>query len=197
MQGSADRWTGYFSELDPEKRLAILNETKEKDDCTAAFLTQLYEERYHDPRRPGAVVDTWLWKLVYLPGLYRRRRISKGAFRREVERTLPELHLTDTLTEENRQALCLEYRNTARRFLGTCLGRRYASRLFGMKEADLEEKKQKACEEIWMASRGIALSSGKEEVMQPFCEALREELAVFYPGYQKIYNRLEQQFARK
>ena len=39
---------------------------------------------------------------------------------------------------------------------------------------------------------GIALASGKTVTMEPFAEALSEELALFCPDYRKVYDQLEQ-----
>ena len=184
-------WRAYFDELEPDVRLEILNAAGDSG-AETSFLKKLYQERYRDPKHPERMVDNWLWKFVYLPGLYKKRRVSKTAFKTEVERTLDELHLNDRLTETEAQALHWEYRNAARRFLGTCLGDRYGSRLFGLKKASVTKKKEKAAAELWMMSRGIALASGKTVTMEPFAEALSEELALFYPDYRKVYDQLEQ-----
>lgn len=196
MSMENEKWTAYFSELDPEKRMLIFNDTVKETDAEAAFIANLYTERYRDAKDPDRKVDNWLWKFVYLPGLYKKRRISKSAFLSETDRTIADLKLGFPASENEKHFLFLEYRNAARRFLGTCLGKRYASRLFGMKEASPEEKKAKASEELWMMSRGIALASGKEAVMAPFIEALRAELSVFYPGYDAVYERLEKTFKK-
>ena len=58
------------------------------------------------------------------------------------------------------------------------------------------EKKEKASEELWMMSRGIALASGKTVTMALLVEALNDELAGFYPDYRKVHDRLEQQFLK-
>ena len=196
MSAKNERWNAYFSELDPEKRMLIFNDTVKEIDAEAAFIASLYAERYRDAKDPDRKVDNWLWKFVYLPGLLKKRRISKSAFRNETERTLRELHLDGTASENEKQLLYLEYRNAARRYLGTCGSRRYGSRLFGLREASPEEKKEKACEELWMISRGIALASGKETAMAPFADALRDELSAFHPGYETIYARLEKNFKK-
>ncbi|MBQ1740583.1 MAG: hypothetical protein II042_02525, partial [Erysipelotrichaceae bacterium] len=39
----------------------------------------------------------------------------------------------------------------------------YGNKLFGLKKAADADKKKKACEDIWMASRGFALAAGEEE----------------------------------
>lgn len=194
MYEASEKWADYYAELDPARRLALYHAAADPESDEDAFIAALYRERYQDPKHPGRQVDSYLWKCVYLPGLYKKRRVSRGAFRREVAQTLADLHLDagGALSEAEARALYLEYRNAARRYLGTCLGRRYGSRMFGLREASLAEKKAKASEEIWMMSRGIARAAGKEAEMRLFCDALREELAVFYPGYGTIFEELEQ-----
>ena len=62
----APLWVPYYAELIPERRLEILEAlTADNRD----FRRQLYRERYQDPKRPDCVVDNWLWKCLYLPGL--------------------------------------------------------------------------------------------------------------------------------
>ena len=166
---------------------------EETDRETLAFRRQLYKERYHDPKHPDRVVDWYLWKCVYLPGLYKKRRIGKKAFRRELEQTLKDLHLSDpaALSESERQILRLEFRNAARRYLDTCRGDSYANRFMGMVKASMKEKYERAGEEIWMMSRGLALAAGEEERMDLWCRALYEELCAFNTSAAESYRKLE------
>jgi hypothetical protein len=166
-------WVPYYAELEPGKRLEILNSLTEDD---SDFRHVLYRERYQDAKHPSRSVDNWLWKCVYLPGLY-RRGFFKGAARREMLATLSELHLPwDNLNDEDRAALYWEFRNTARRYLSTCRSDGYGNSFFGLKRASEEEKKQRACRDIWTMSRGVALCHGLESEMLPWCRALRDEL---------------------
>lgn len=188
-------WTAYYKELEPQKRLEIFNALAQRGEKDLAFRRKLYEERYRDPKHPDRTVDLYLWKCVYLPGLYKKRRIPFSGFRQEVEKTLEELHLDapETLSEAEKTALYLEFRNAARRYLSTCRSERYASRLMGLKKATAEEKRRRACEEIWMMSRGLALASGKEENFKLFSNALYEELLRFHPDCRDLYALLEAQ----
>lgn len=196
MREVDDKWDAYFEELDPEERKLIFSETAEKNDALAGFLATIYERRYKDPKNPDRAVDNWLWKFVYLPGLYRKRRISKKALLTEVDRTLDDLYLNVILSEEEEAALYREFRNAARRYLGTCLGKKYGRRLFGLKEITSDEKRVRACEELWMMSRGLALCSHKESKMSLFNEALFAEASAFCPGCDDIYNQLEQKHSK-
>ena len=193
MDGTDAFRAKYFAEKDPEVRLGLLESSGDKEP-EAAFLAGLYKERYSDPRNPERKVDNWLWKFVYLPGLYKKRNISKSAFQKEAGLTIKELHLDENLTGEQRELLYLEFRNAAHRYLSTCNGDRYGSRLFGLKKATPEEKKEKAAEELWMMSRGIALATGKTVSMGLFQKALFDELEDYFPGFRTVCDRLEQQF---
>ena len=192
METENNIWAVYYQELDPEKRLAILNEYADPENPTDVFRKKLFSERYEDPKNPKRRVDTWLWKCVYLPGIYKRRRIFVKPLRHEVEQTLKELHLTELeeMSAEQREALYLEYRNAARRYLTTCKGDRYGSSLFGLKKAEEDDQKVLAAEDIWNASLGIARAVGLEEQMKLWCDALYEELLVYDPRAQKRYEEL-------
>ena len=189
-------WAAYFDELDPQKRLALFNYLAGRGDEVEAFCRTLYDERYTDPKHPDRKVDTWLWKLVYLPGLYKRRKFLRSAVRKELEGTLKELHLDrpEALSEMEKTVLSLEYRNAARRYLSTCRSANYANKLMGFKKATEQEKLDQACEEIWMASRGLARAAGLEENLRPWCDALYAELLIFDSGSKERYEQLEAGF---
>lgn len=191
-------WTAYFDELDQRKRLEIFNDLAGRGDEAAAFCRTLYDERYTDPRHPDRKVDTWLWKFVYLPGLYKRRKMLRSAMHKELEGTLKELHLDrpEALSEMEKTVLSLEYRNAARRYLSTCRGANYASSLLGLKKATEQEKLDRACEDIWSSSRGLALAAGLEENLRPWCDALYAELLIFDSGSRELYEQLEAGFKK-
>lgn len=193
-----EAWTAYFDELDQQKRLALFNDLAGRGDEAAAFCRALYDERYIDPKHPDRKVDTWLWKFVYLPGLYKRRKFLGGAVRKELEGTLKELHLDrpEALSEMEKTILSLEYRNAARRYLSTCRGTNYASSLLGLKKATGQEKLDRACEDIWSSSKGLALAAGLEENFKLWSEALYAELLEFDPDSRKHYAELEQKIQK-
>jgi len=87
-----------------------------------------------------------------------RRKFLKGALKKELEGTLQDLHLErpEALSEMEQTVLYLEFRNAARRYLSTCKGSRYAHRFWGLKAASEQDKRDRTCEDIWSASRGLA-----------------------------------------
>ena len=186
-------WEAFYEELDPQKRWDILQELDPNESEELAIYRRLFQERYRDPKNPKRWVDNYLWKCVYLPGLYRKRGIPFSGFKREVQQTLKELHLDNpqSLDEEERRALYLEFRNAGRRYLGTCRSDRYASRLMGMKHATWKEKLRRATQDVWFMTRGLARECNAQEEMELFSDALYQELVLFDPDSREIYQEME------
>lgn len=193
-----ERWRGYFDELDPQVRLKRFNALAEEEERDLGFCRKIYQERYTDPKHPDRRVDNWLWKFVYLPGLFRRRKFLKGALRKELEGTLRDLHLEhpEALSEAEQAVLYWEFRNAARRYLSTCRGSRYARRFLGLKAATDQDKRDRACKDIWSASRGLARAAGAEENLRLWCDALYAELLCSDPDSRACYERLEENFGK-
>ena len=187
-------WTDYFLELDPARRRELLNALIDAGAETTVFCHRLYRERYRDKKDPDKQVDNWLWKLVYLPGLYRRRRGLSKPIRHEMEGGFRELHLDewDRLTEDERHVLTMEYRNAARRYLSTCRGARYGSKLLGLKKANEAQKLDRAALDIWSAARGLPEKAGLGTAFRPWSEALLAELTIFDPACERRYRELEE-----
>ena len=186
----------YFRELSPTDRKRMFEAIVEEgtiDENVKEFCELLYEERYQDTKNPDNKVDNWLFKLVYLPGLYKKRRIFKRGFKREIEATLFDLHLddADSLDEMESTILYLEYRNAAKRYLSTCESDGYATTMFGLKKAGPEEKKYQACEDIWLASKGFAIAAGEEERLRLWCNALLDELTQYDSSLKKLYEDMD------
>lgn len=192
---SAGLWADYYAETDPDERWRIFCylSGKETDRDLLDFCKQIYKERYHDPAHPDRTVDLYLWKCVYLPGLYKKKGFIRKAFQREMEQTLKELHLSDpgSLTEAEKQCLYMEFRNAARRYLDTCRSDGYGNRFLGLKKASMKQKYEKAGEDIWMMSAGLAHAAGEEERMSLWCDALYEEVCAFNRAAAERYRELD------
>lgn len=193
MKESGRSFENYFEILSPRDRRLMFDELSGIDEETQEFCRRIYRERYQDKKDPERRVDNWLWKAVYLPGMYKRRKLLRKAIGNEAEETLKDLHLEDPegLSETEKYILYHEFRNAAKRYLSTCNGVNYGNRLFGLRKATEDDKKKKACEDIWMASRGFALAAGEEERLSLWCEAFYDELMVYYPAGKKYYEELE------
>ena len=182
----------YFEELDPEKRKALLEEI---DKDKPSFRRELYKKRFEFRRKPDRIADLWLFKCVYLPGLYRRKFLKKATLR-EVNLTIDEFFLREPLTEEQREELYLEMRNAVRRYLSTCRSAKYASSFFGLKKASDDEKFQRTTEDIWKMSRGIARVYGLEKELELWCEACYAELIAYEPSCEERFQELEKDFKK-
>ena len=183
--------TKYFAELDPKRRLEILDSLSDGEGVDSGFLHELYHDRYSDHENRGRKnVDWWLWRCICLQQLYNKGGFFRKFRKREVNAILEELRTNDT-DPQHRAYLYHEYRNTAGRYLSTCKSGNYASRFMGFRQASDDEKALRACGDIWEMSRGIARSEGVEERMQVWCEAFRDEVLEYDPVCREEYARLD------
>lgn len=183
--------TEYFAELEPRKRLEILDALPEVEGVDVRFLHELYHDRYSDHEGKGRKnVDWWLWRSICLQQLNNRGGFFKRFRKREVSKILQELRTDDT---QHSAYLYHEYRNVARRYLSTCRSGNYASRFMGFRQASDDEKALRACRDIWEMSRGIAKSDGVEEQLRVWCEGFRDEIFEYDVVCREEYMRLDTQ----
>ena len=182
-------YSEYYREIDPKKRLAILDSLPESG--AVDFLRELYNDRYSDHENKGRKnIDWWLWRCICLQLLYGRGKFFRRFRDKEVATIITELRMND---DEHTAYLYHEYRNTARRYLSTCKSGDYASSFMGFRKASDEEKIIKACADIWQMSGGIAKSSGKESAMRLWIEAFRDELMNYDDICSEEYERLSKE----
>ncbi len=178
----------YYMELDPAKRLAILDAMPEDD--TVKFLRTVYNNRYSDHENRGRKnVDWWLWRCICLQQLCNKGGFFKKFREREINTIIVELLMNDS----HESLMYHEYRNVAGRYLSTCRSGNYASRFMGFRQASDDEKVLKACEDIWQMSGGIAQVSGFGEKMRLWCTAFHDELAEYDAIGHEEYIRLDNQ----
>ena len=176
----------YYAELDPAKRLELLNLAEAQE-----FVHKLYNERYSDHEGKGRKnIDWWLWRGLCLQMLYGRGGFFKRFRDREIAAIIDELFMKDA-DEAHRAYLYHEYRNVARRYLSTCRSGNYASRFMGFRQASDEEKVLRACRDVWEMSAGIARICGQSGKMAVWCEAFRDELMEYDPVCREEYARLD------
>lgn len=185
----------YFTELDPGERRRMLEVIADSDidSSITDFCRRVYKRRHTDPKDPGHKVDNWLWKIVYLPGLYAKKGLLMRFVRKEAAETVAELMLKDPnrYSDMEKTLLYLEFRNVARRYLSTCNSDRYGARLFGMKKSTAEDRKYKAAEDLWRASVGMATASGELDRLEIWCTALKDELYQYDRTCIPYYEELE------
>ena len=183
----------YFDELDPAKRKELLDEIEQDN---PGFLRELYKKRYEFRRKPDRIADLWLFKCVYLPGLYRRKFLKKATLR-ELNLTIDEFHLREDLDASQREALYLEMCNAVRRYLSTCRSAKYASSFFGLKKASDDEKLQRTTEDIFKMSLGLARVFHLEKELELWCKACFDELVAFDSSCEKRFLELENSLEKK
>ena len=183
----------YFRELSPRDRRILFEAAEGQGDEIMDFCKMLYRDRYTDPRDPEHNVDNWLWKIVYLPGLYSKKGLLRKAVSHEAEATIRDLHLENpgSYTDVEKTLLYLEFRNVAKRYLSTTKNDRYGSRFLGLKKAGAEEKARKAAEDIWRASRGLAIASDETDRLEIWCAALHDELIQYDKSCESYYIELD------
>ena len=69
----------FYEEIDPDKRLALLNEYKEavseEEDPLLPYRVRLYDYRYKDPKDSSRRVDNYLMAILTFMFLYKDSRI--------------------------------------------------------------------------------------------------------------------------
>ena len=191
MYGVSAELTEYFREIDPKKRLVILDSLPESE--AVNFVREIYNDRYSDHEGKGRKnIDWWLWRCICLQILYGRGNFLRRFRDREISDIIVELRMNDD-DESHRAYLYHEYRNTARRYLSTCKSGNYAARFMGFRQASDEEKVIKACEDIWQMSGGVAKKTGNSEAMKLWTEAFRDELYDYDDICREEYERLREE----
>ena len=187
----------YYNELDPAKRLEILNNINDLRPEIYDFIRALYQERHTDPQHPEKKnVDWWLWRCVCLSMLFPRRKLFRKFVSRELRDILNELHINDSDLYSNEQKAILfhEFKNLARRYLLTCKADGYGSSFMGLKRASPEEKVYKACEEVYFMSTGIAKAANLQEKMSLWCEAFESELMNFDILCKEFFEKIDAKY---
>lgn len=194
-------WAEYYKETEPQVRRTILDNNLDtlEDDGANAFRKSLFEARYVDQNKSGKAVDRFLGAFLNMNVIYQTRGKIFSGFQKEAASALSELCLddTETLTELQKAALYMEYRNAAKRYFATSQSDRYGKKFMGTVSASDEEKREKLCGEAWVMSRGIALATKNEDKMKILCDAVYDELVAFDPQCETIYERLESEAKRR
>lgn len=164
------------------------------DDGANRLREELFTKRY--VTRKGVVNDTYLIHCLMLKNLYAQRKSLFLGFKKEVAKELATFlpHDAAQLSEAEQSALYWELRNTARRYLDASRSDQYGKKLMGLVSASADEKLERVVKDLWSMSRGIALSSGNEKRMRPFCDALYDELAAFDVRCDALYSACEAEY---
>ncbi len=174
-----DIWKSYYEEIDPEKRCEIFRQLsgEAEDDSRNVLRKKLFKLRHTDPKRPDRKVDLGVWQMVVLPahlkGIFSMRQATINHIRESMtimgmDERVPGDEVADSI-------IYWEIRNTAKRYLSTCDGPKYARKLFGVMASSDEEKLAKTAKDIWMMTAGVPQKFAMEEEMQIFCDAVKDE----------------------
>ena len=111
----------FYEEIDPDKRLALLNEYKEtvsgEEDPLLSYRVRLYDYRYKDPKDPARKVDNYLMAILTFMFLYKDSRILPGRNVKEALRTVKDMQQDERVLTDDQyaEAFMLEVRNSVRR----------------------------------------------------------------------------------
>lgn len=184
-------WAPFYQETDETKRGAILEELLAgiPDDGANALRKQLYENRYHDPKRPGKRVDRGVWEMVVMPSYLSGFLANKERIRRFIRISLTNLGITDEIRKDPvlLSAIYWEIRNIARRFYQSCESPRYARKYFGITESSWEEKQVRCGRDVWIMAEVVADKFDMKKEMKVFSDAVVDEFFTVSDQAEEIY----------
>lgn len=180
MREAHDILDSYYEEIDPVKRLTILNEYMSEaasEDPAAQYRMQLYQYRYTDPKDPERKVDKFMLAILDFLYLFKNSRILPGRNVKETRKILEGLEQDERVHSDPAfaKALKLEIQNAARRYFDTCKSDSYHKKFFGVAHSNADEKEKQRCLDAWRMSKGLAQRLGLEKEMALFCEAVSDE----------------------
>lgn len=178
MYEQSSKWNTYYMELEPERRLAILEELfmTQPDDGANEYRRLLFSRRYEEPRTPGKYVDRMLFQCANLTQIYKSSRIFKRSAKKEIKQIWEDFlfEVAGDYGEPGEKALYWEIRNASARYFKTCLSDSYGRTLFGiMKSGDLN-RQEKTCRDAWEMSEGVSARLGEGERMRIWNMAVRD-----------------------
>ena len=170
----------YYEELDPDRRLALLNEYLAgpgAGDPAAEYRRELYAYRYQDPKVPDRKVDRFMMAILNLLYLFRGSVILPGRYVKEVKTVMKDLEQSGRVhtDKEFESAYVMEVRNAVRRYFDTCKSDSYHKKFFGITQSSADEKEKQRCLDAYRMSLGIAERLHLEKEMEMFCRAVSEE----------------------
>ena len=155
----------YYEEIDPARRLQVLNEylaAAGDSDPAASYRKELYEFRHVDPRDPSS---------------YKNSRFLPGRYVKEVEVAVKDLEHDEKVHSDPQfaDAFIMEVRNAAKRYFDTCKTDGYHRKFFGIAPSKADEKEKHRCLETWRMSYGLAQRMGLEDEMALYNKAISDE----------------------
>lgn len=174
-----DIWKEYYEEIDPQKRSELFRKLSEKDgdDEKNTLRKKLFDLRHTNPKKPEKRVDLGVWQMVVMPSHLKGIFTFRGATIKQIKESMTVMGVGERRPggEMVDSLIYWEIRNTAKRYLATCTGPKYARKLFGVMASSDEEKLVKTARDIWMMTAGVPKKFCMEEEMKIFCDAVKDE----------------------
>lgn len=186
-----EEWRSFYQETDEKKRGAILEEllAKVPDDGANALRKKLYDNRYHDPKKPGKRVDRGIWEMVVMPAYMGGFLTTKKRTRAYIATSLQNLGITEETRSEAvlTSAVYWEIRNIAKRFYKSCESPRYGRKFFGITESSWEEKQVRCGRDVWIMAEVVADKFDMKREMKVFSDAVIDEFYRVSEQSEEIY----------
>lgn len=191
MYEQSARWNEFYRELEPDRRMAMLERlcADEPDDGANDYRRLLLRARYVDEKQPGRTVDRFLFACLSFTQLWSSARMFKKHARRETLAALDEM-LSDRAARyggAGERALYWELRNAAARYLSTCRDSGYNRTLFGLVASGEDSRADRICRDIWRMTEGLAERLDLHEALRVWNCAVRDAYFASDPGAERRY----------
>lgn len=189
-----EAWTEYFSEIEPDKRKNILDGLMTDKGFNESYknASVLYERRHINKKKPGAVMDKFLFNSIIFISMNRGIRIFKNGQRKDILKMLDEMGRDISNSKLENSIMYWEMRNSAKRYFSTCNSSEYGRKFFGLVKGSDEEKEYQMLIDAWKMSIGVARRFDIEEEMKIWIDAVCDEFEQKFPGgKEKLLNYME------
>ncbi|MBE5909339.1 MAG: hypothetical protein E7278_10970 [Lachnospiraceae bacterium] len=173
-------WEPYYSELDTDKRKALLDEISaaQEDDGANEFRQRIFYYRYVDQKDPKHQIDRFLGTACMFRDFAANRSIFSVFSKKQVIKYGNELGFNQIASLSGKEKACLyrEYKHALRRYFESCMSGNYHS-LFGMVQPEDKVRIAAAKNDIATMTTGIAKLFHLEDSFTLWMEAGNDLLA--------------------
>ncbi|MCR5735616.1 MAG: hypothetical protein K6G22_13500 [Lachnospiraceae bacterium] len=192
----------YFKETERDKRDEALKslesaiaECGDTDELSKlSCIKEIYELRYLK-RRKGILTtddnDNFLFQCINLPYLCKNTMFFSITTKKRLNEALVSLGLNDygSFSEQKKELLHREYRNTAACYIKTCDASSYRS-LFGIIPADDKTRKKQMVADFYDMTKGASTRFSLDDKLDPWIKAVTDELFSTSSEYRELYERI-------
>ena len=182
-----EAWTEYFLETEPDKRKNMLDSLMRDKDFYDTYknASRLYERRHVNRKKPGALMDRFLFNSIIFISMNRGIWIFKGGQRKDILKMLDEMGRDISVSQLELSIMYWEMRNTVKRYFVTCNSSEYGRKFFGLVKGSDEEKEYQMLADAWKMSIGIANRFNIKDEMEIWTDAVCDEFENKFPGGRK------------